>query len=144
MGDISHSVQMANKTSDEGLSFTELFSTLLTCGQFYYAKAKFEEAKQVVTKLAKQAHMRRSEDEQRFSRWAYELLNLPNVFFSQPTWMESLGVIRDDWENLRTESDSVHGAVRREIQVHLKDIREEVRCFRVELLQGIIDTVENH
>ena len=124
MGDISHGVRIANKTSDKGLGFTKLFSTLVTRGEFDYAKATFVEAEQVVTELANQAHMRRWENDERFSRYDYEFWNLPNVFLSQSTWMESLGVIHDDWENLRTKIDSVPGSVHREIQVHFVSPRK--------------------
>ena len=99
-----------------------MFSTLLTCGEFDYAKATFEEAKQVVTELANQAHMRPWQDDQRFSRYHYDFLNLPNFFLSQSTWMKSSGVIRDDWENLGTKIDSVHCSIDTEIQVHFNYI----------------------
>ena len=68
-----------------------------------------------VTELANQVHMRRWEDDQRSSRYDYEFSTLPSVYLSQSKWMESLGTIRDDWENLRTEMDSMHGSVHREV-----------------------------
>ena len=48
----------ARGDTSQSFSFTELFPTLVTRGEFDYAEATFEEAKQVVTELGNQAHMR--------------------------------------------------------------------------------------
>ena len=50
------------------------------------------------------------------------------------------GILGSHWYQNRLRSWAVH----REMQFHFNDIREEMRSFGVELLQGTIDKIENH